>query len=92
MGMLEKYELTISSNEINSTDSRFTMDNLSLGDDYKIIDVKFETADGQIIRRRQKKFERKMCIRDSYNIMNRMNENPTSLTIIIKRGIPTIIV
>lgn len=55
MGMLEKYELTISSNEINSTDSRFTMDNLSLGDDYKIIDVKFETADGQIIRRRQKK-------------------------------------
>ena len=60
MGMLEKYELTISSNEINSTDSRFTMDNLSLGDDYKIIDVKFETADGQIIRRRQKKFERKI--------------------------------
>ena len=58
--MLEKYELTISSNEINSTDSRFTMDNLSLGDDYKIIDVKFETADGQIIRRRQKKFERKI--------------------------------
>ena len=60
MGMLEKYELTISSNEINSTDSRFTMDNLSLGDDYKIIDVKFETEDGQIIRRRQKKFERKI--------------------------------
>lgn len=60
MGILEKYELTISSNEINSTDSRFTMDNLSLGDDYKIIDVKFETADGQIIRRRQKKFERKI--------------------------------
>ncbi|MCB7060796.1 AAA family ATPase [Streptococcus sp. 210928-DFI.4.42] len=60
MGMLEKYELTISSNEINSTDSRFTMDNLSLGDDYKIIDVKFETADGQIIKRRQKKFERKI--------------------------------
>ena len=60
MGMLEKYELTISSNEINSTDSRFTMDNLSLGDDYKIIDVKFETADGQLIRRRQKKFERKL--------------------------------
>lgn len=60
MGMLEKYELTISSNEINSTDSRFTMDNLSLGDDYKIIDVKFETADGQIIRRRQKNFERKI--------------------------------
>ena len=60
MGKLEKYELTISSNEVKSTDSRFTMDNLSLGDDYKIIDVKFETADGQIIRRRQKKFERKI--------------------------------
>lgn len=60
MSMLERYELTISSNEIKSTDSRFTMDNLSLGDDYKIIDVKFETADGQIVRRRQKKFERKI--------------------------------
>lgn len=60
MGVFEKYELTISSNEIKSTDSRFTMDNLSLGDDFKIIDVRFETADGQIIRRRQKKFERKI--------------------------------
>lgn len=60
MSMLERYELTISSNEIKSTDSRFTMDNLSLGDDYKIIDVKFETADGQIVRRRQKRFERKI--------------------------------
>ena len=35
MGILERYELTISSNEIKSTDSRFTMDNLTLGDDYK---------------------------------------------------------
>lgn len=60
MGILERYELTISSNEIKSTDSRFTMDNLTLGDDYKIIDVKFETADGQIINRRLKKFERKI--------------------------------
>ena len=60
MGVFEKYELTISSNEIKSTDSRFTMDNLSLGDDFKIIDVRFETADGQIVRRRQKKFERKI--------------------------------
>ena len=60
MGILERYELTISSNEIKSTDIRFTMDNLTLGDDYKIIDVKFETADGQIINRRLKKFERKI--------------------------------
>lgn len=60
MGILERYELTISSNEMKSTDIRFTMDNLTLGDDYKIIDVKFETADGQIINRRLKKFERKI--------------------------------
>ena len=63
MGILERYELTISSNEIKSTDSRFTMDNLTLGDDYKIIDVKFETADGQIINRRLKNLKEKYLIK-----------------------------
>ena len=58
MGKLEKYELTISSNEIKSTDSRFTMDDLSLGDNYKFLDVFFINSNDEIIRRNKKKRER----------------------------------
>ncbi|UXY41556.1 AAA family ATPase [Granulicatella adiacens] len=59
MGKLEKYELTISSNEIKSTDSRFTMDNLTLGDNYEFLDVFFINSNDEIIRRNKKKRERK---------------------------------
>ena len=58
MGKLEKYELTISSNEIKSTDSRFTMDDLSLGDNYEFLDVFFINSNNEIIRRNKKKRER----------------------------------
>ena len=58
MGKLEKYELTISSNEIKSTDSRFTMDDLSLGDNYEFLDVFFINSNDEIIRRNKKKRER----------------------------------
>ena len=58
MGKLEKYELTISSNEIKSTDSRFTMNDLSLGDNYKFLDVFFINSNDEIIRRNKKKRER----------------------------------
>ena len=37
----EKFELTISSDEIVSTDARFTIDNLDLGDNYRTIDTYF---------------------------------------------------
>ena len=33
----EKFELVISSDRIESTDDRFTMDNLNLGDNYKLL-------------------------------------------------------
>lgn len=58
MGKLEKYELTISSNEIKSTYSRFTMDDLSLGDNYEFLDVFFINSNDEIIRRNKKKRER----------------------------------
>ena len=58
MGKLEKYELTISSNEIKSTDSRFTMDDLSFGDNYEFLDVSFINSNDEIIRRNKKKRER----------------------------------
>ena len=54
MGILERYELTISSNEIKSTDSRFTMDDLILGDHYEFLDVFFINSNDEIIRRNKR--------------------------------------
>ena len=59
MGKLEKYELTIFSNEIKSTDSRFTMDDLTLGDNYEFLDVFFINSNDEIIRRNKKKERKK---------------------------------
>lgn len=56
----EKYELTIEADEIVSTDDRFTMDKLDLGDNYKPIDAYFQRADGEIIRRNRNKSESKI--------------------------------
>lgn len=55
----EKYVLTITAENVISTDTRFTMDNLSLGDNYKPLDAYFEKANGDIIRRNYVKGERK---------------------------------
>ena len=55
----EKYELIISSNSITSTDSRFTMDNINLGDNYKPLDSYYKKKDGTIIRRSYSKGERR---------------------------------
>lgn len=55
----EKFELTISSDEIVSTDARFTIDNLDLGDNYRTIDTYFVNADEKIIRRKYNKGERR---------------------------------
>lgn len=55
----EKFELAITSDSIISTDARFTMDNLSLGDSYKPLDVYFRKADGKEVRRTYNKGERR---------------------------------
>ncbi|MCH5159476.1 MAG: AAA family ATPase [Clostridiales bacterium] len=54
-----KFELTITADDIVSTDPRFTMDNLTDGDNYKPIDTYFKAADGTIIRREYIKGERR---------------------------------
>lgn len=64
----EKYELTITANDVSSTDERFTMDNLGLGDGYKPLDVFYMKADGEVIRRKYNKGER----RNSNQTMPRM--------------------
>ncbi|MCE5294025.1 MAG: hypothetical protein LLF94_05370, partial [Chlamydiales bacterium] len=55
----EKFELTITANTVVSTDVRFTIGNLGLGDNYKSLDVYFKKADGSIIRRNYNKGERR---------------------------------
>lgn len=55
----EKYELIITADSITSTDERFTMDNLFIGDNYKPLDVYFKAANGNVIRRNYNKRERR---------------------------------
>ena len=53
----DKYELIITADSITSSDVRFTMDNISLGDNYRPIDAYFQTAEGEIVRRKRNKSE-----------------------------------
>ena len=55
----EKFELTITSDKIVSTDARFTIDNLYFGDNYRPIDAYFISADGEMVRRRYNRGERR---------------------------------
>ena len=55
----EKFELSITAESIKSTDERFTMDNLSLGNHYKPLNVYFKRANGDIIKRSYSKGERR---------------------------------
>lgn len=55
----EKFELHITAHSIESTDKRFTMDNLHLGVRYKPLDTYFEKENGDIIRRTYAKGEKR---------------------------------
>ena len=55
----KEFELLITAGSIESTDARFTMNNLGLGDNYKSLDVYFKKANGIIIKRAYGKGERK---------------------------------
>ena len=47
----EKFELSITAERVVSTDERFTMDNISLGDNYKPLDVCFKKTTGEVVKR-----------------------------------------
>ena len=55
----EKFEMTITADSVTSTDERFTMDNLSLGDNYKPLNAYLQKADGEVIKRTYSKGERR---------------------------------
>ena len=54
-----KFELYVTADSITSTDERFTMDDINLGDIYKPLDVYFKNAAGEVIRRSYSKGERR---------------------------------
>ena len=56
----ETFELSITAEKVEATDERFTMDNLSLGDNYKPLDVYFKKANGDVIKRSYGTNERKI--------------------------------
>lgn len=56
----EKYEITITADSVVSTDERFTMDSLDLGDNYKPIDAYFMKRGVEEIRRKRNKSEAKI--------------------------------
>lgn len=55
----EKYKLIITANEVISTDDKFTMDNLGLGDNYKPLDTYFKSTSAAEVRRKYNKGERR---------------------------------
>ena len=55
----EKYRLSITAESVESTDERFSIDNLSLGDNYKPLDVYFKKTNGDVIKRAYCKGENK---------------------------------
>lgn len=56
----EKFELSVTADSVESTDERFTMDNLGFGgNNYKPLDAYFKRADGTVIKRAYNKGERR---------------------------------
>ena len=56
----EKFELSITAESVESTDERFAMDNLSLGDNYKPLYACFKRANGDVIKRAYSKGEKRI--------------------------------
>lgn len=56
----EKYELTITADNLISTDIRFDEDNLGLGNNYEPIDAYYVTSDNELIRRKRNKGEQRI--------------------------------
>ena len=55
----EKFELCITADKVESTDERFTMDSIGLGDNYKPLEAFFKKASGEVIKRAYAKGERR---------------------------------
>ena len=85
----EKFEMTITEESVVSTDDRFTMDNLSLGDNYKPIDAYFQPADGDVVRRKRNKSENRISNQTLPRLACQIFENQlNSLSVADKESFP----
>ena len=85
----EKFQLSITAESVESTDERFTMDNLSLGDNYKPLDAYFEKANGDIIKRAYSKGERRISNQTMPRIACQVFERQlAALSVEDKEGFP----
>ncbi len=85
----EKFELSITAERVESTDERFTMDNLSLGDNYRPLDVYFKKANGEVIKRAYSKGERRNSNQTMPRIACQLFEKQlASLTVEEKESFP----
>jgi 5-methylcytosine-specific restriction protein B len=55
----EKFELSVTAENVESTDERFTMDDLSLGNNYKPLNVYFKKGNGEVVKRYYSKGEKR---------------------------------
>lgn len=55
----EKFELVITADSVTSTCNRFSMGNLEDGDNFRVLNAYFKSADGEIVQRNYRKGERR---------------------------------
>lgn len=85
----EKYVLTITADSSESTDERFSMNSLSDGDNYKVLDVVFTRADGEEVRRIRNKGERRISNQTMPKLAFQLFEDQLSkLSVEEKEGFP----
>ncbi len=70
-----KYELVITADGITSSDERFTMDDLILGNNYKPIDAYFQRANGEVVKRKKEKGENRISNRTLPKLAFQIFEN-----------------
>lgn len=56
----EQFKLIITADTVVSTDNLFSMDNISLGNDYKPLDAWFERENGEVIKRSLRRGEKRI--------------------------------
>ena len=84
-----KFELNITADSIESTDERFTMDNLELGDNYKPLDAYFKRAGGTVVKRSYNKGEQRISNQTMPRIACQVFEKQISaLSVVDKESFP----
>jgi len=86
----DRFELVITANNVTSTDGRFSMDNIGLGDGYKPLATYYKRASGEVVYRNRNKHERKIANQTMPRLACQVFENQlASLSAAEKENFPT---